>query len=253
MRCAKCLKIMRYATVCSQIWERTDKNAIILLLFYLLCSLLPTHTTLSLSPLWSPSLRCSLFLSHFFFFLISHSLPFSLHFGIIAVDPTRLCAFLSLSLSLFFPVTISLSFFSCHEEEGDSDLKQSLPIETCQSEPLLTQGQSPIFARRPPQSPIFASCHEEEGDSDLKQSSPIEACQSEPLLADLKLCSPRGSCRSLLVILHNSRRRSRHWWLVEFGHWLICWVGFLLKILSYYYYFFYFVEVFGFGICWRIR
>ena len=104
-------------------------------------------------------------------------------------------------MPFFFPVTISLSFFSCHEEEGDSDLKQSSPIEAYQSEPLLAQGQSLIFARHPPQSPIFASCHEEEGDFDLTQSSPIEARQSKPLLADLKLCSPRGSRRSLLIVL----------------------------------------------------
>ena len=73
----------------------------------------------------------------------------------------------------------------------------------------------------------FFSYHEED-DSDLKQSSPIEARQSEVLLADLKLCSPRGSRRSslvilhsrrsLLVVLHSSRRRSRRRWLVEFGH-----------------------------------
>ena len=70
-------------------------------------------------------------------------------------------------------------------------------------------------------------------------------------VADLKLCLPSGSRRSLLVILHSSCRRSRCQWLVEFGHWLICWVGALLKILSFF--FFILVEVFGFGICGRIR
>ena len=76
-------------------------------------------------------------------------------------------ASLSLFLFFFFPVTIFLSLFSCHEE-GDSDLKQSSPIEARQSEvelvgwsspiwssarrseALLAQEQSPIFARRPP-------------------------------------------------------------------------------------------------------
>ena len=86
--------------------------------------------------------------------------------------------------------------------------------------------------------PLSLSFFYWEGDSDLKQSSPIEARQSEPLLVDLKLCSPRGSRRSLLVILHSSCRRSRRWWLVEFSHWLICWVGVLLKILSFFFFFF---------------
>ena len=115
--------------------------------YFIYFSLSFQHISLSvcntaLSALWSPSLRCSLFLSHFHFFFIS----LSLHFGIIAADSTRLYASFSLSLSLslsfilfyFFSVTISLSFFSYHEEEGDSDLKQSLSIEACQSEPLLT-------------------------------------------------------------------------------------------------------------------
>ena len=85
-------------------------------------SLSVCNTALSLSlSLWSSSLCCFLFLSHFHFF-ISHSLPLSLHFGIIAANPTRLSTSFSL---FFFPVTISLSFFSYHEEEGDSDLKQS--------------------------------------------------------------------------------------------------------------------------------
>ena len=48
--------------------------------------------------------------------------------------------------------------------------------------------------------------------SDLKQSSPIFARQSKALLADLKLCSPSGNRRSLLVVLHSSRRR----WLLRF-------------------------------------
>ena len=50
----------------------------------------------------------------------------------------------------------------------------------------------------------FFSCHEED-DSDLKQSLSIEARQSEVLLVDLKLCSPKGSRRSLLVVLHSRR------------------------------------------------
>ena len=49
----------------------------------------------------------------------------------------RLCVSFSLSFFFFFfPVTIFLSFFSCHEE-GDSDLKQSSSIEAHQSEVLL--------------------------------------------------------------------------------------------------------------------
>ena len=38
--------------------------------------------------------------------------------------------------------------------------------------------------------------------------------------------SPIWSC-----VVHNSR----HWWLVEFGHWLIYWVRVLLKILSFFF------------------
>ena len=91
-----------------------------------------------------------------------------------------------------------------------------------------------------------------------KKAIPIWSRARQLKLANLKLYSPRGSHRSLLVVLHSrssllvvlhcSLRR----WLVEFGHWLICWVGVLLKILSL------FlkknlVEIFGFGICWRIR
>ena len=160
MRCVKCLKILRHATVRSQIWESTDMNAIILLIILFTFLSPPTHISiclqhsyLSLSSLVSisPLLPISFSLS---FFYISHSLSLSLHFGIITTDPTHLCAPLFLSLS--FPVIVSLSFFSCHKEEGDSDLKHSLPI---------------------------------------------EARQFEPLLADLKLCLPRGNCRSLLVIL----------------------------------------------------
>ena len=49
--------------------------------------------------------------------------------------------------------------------------------------------------------------------------------------------SPIWSC----VVLHNSHYR----WLVEFGHWLIYWVGVLLKILSF---FFFFLFCWGFWI-----
>ena len=95
------------------------------------------NIALSLSPLWSPSLRCSLFLSHFHFFL-SLSLCISVLSPQIRPVSVPLSLSLSLSLSLFFfSVTISLSFFSYHEEEGDYDLKQSSSIEACQFEPLL--------------------------------------------------------------------------------------------------------------------
>ena len=48
-----------------------------------------------------------------------------------------------------------------------------------------------------------------------------------------------GSRRSLLVICHSSRCRSRCRWLVEFGRWFICWVGVLLKILSFFIFYFF--------------
>ena len=70
-------------------------------------------------------------------------------------------------------------------------------------------------------------------------------------LANLNLCLPRGSRqyllivlhshRSLPVVLHNSCCQSRHRWLVEFGHWLICWVGVLLKILSFILFLFFYI------------
>ena len=154
------------------------------------------------------SQHISLCLQHSFLSLLSglhlSLLPISFSLSFFFSPSLRLCVSFSL---FFFPVTIFLSFFSCHEED----------------------------------------------DFDLKQSLSIKARQSEVLLVDLKLCSPKGSRRSLLVVLHSRRsllivlHSSRRRWLVEFGHWLICWVGVLLKILS-----FFLVEVFGFGICWRI-
>ena len=78
-----------------------------------------------------------------------------------------------------------------------------------------------------------------------KKAIPIWSRTHRLKLANLKLCSPRGSCRSLLVVLHSSC----HWWLVEFGHWLICWVGVLWKILSFYFLFF----KFCWGFCiWNL-
>ena len=112
--------------------------------YFIYFSLSFQHISLSvcntaLSALWSPSLRCSLFLSHFHFFL---SLSLCILVLSLQIRPVSMPLSLSLSLSFilfyFFSVTISLSFFSYHEEEGDSDLKQSLSIEACQSEPLLT-------------------------------------------------------------------------------------------------------------------
>ena len=74
MRCAKCLKILRHATVRSQIWERTDRYAIIsLIILFTFLSPSATQLSLSLSPHWSPYLHCSLFLSHFHFFYLSVS------------------------------------------------------------------------------------------------------------------------------------------------------------------------------------
>ena len=64
--------------------------------YFIYFSLSVCNTAFSLSPHWSPSLRCSLFLSHFHFFYLS--LSSSLFF----------ITFLSLSLSYFFS-----SFFHC--------------------------------------------------------------------------------------------------------------------------------------------
>ena len=63
---------------------------------------------------------CNIALSLSFMVSIFPLLPisFSLSFFL------SLTLFLSLCISVFC-VTISLSFFSCHEKEGDSDLKQS--------------------------------------------------------------------------------------------------------------------------------
>ena len=128
-------------------------NAIILLIILFTFLSPPTHISiclqhsyLSLSSLVSisPLLPISFSLS---FFFISHSLPLSLCFSVLSPQIRPVSAPLSLSLSL---VTISLSFFSCHEEEGDSNLKQSSPIEAHQSEPLLIDLKfcSPRHSRR---------------------------------------------------------------------------------------------------------
>ena len=133
----------------------------------MLFSLLPTHISLllqhsflSLSSLVSisPLLPISFSLS---FFFISHSLPLSLHFGIIAVDSTRLCASFSLFFFFFLSLSLSLSF------------------------PVTKKKAIPIWRR---------------------------ACRLR--LANLNLCSLRGSRRSLLVVLHSSHRQYRHRWLV---------------------------------------
>ena len=87
MRCAKCLKILRHATVQSQIWERTDRYAIISLII-LFTFLSPSATQLSLSLLIGLHLSVAPYFFLTFIFFISHSLPLSLHFGIIAGDPT---------------------------------------------------------------------------------------------------------------------------------------------------------------------
>ena len=165
MRCAKCLKIMRHATVRSQIWERTDRNAIILLIIlftflsppntYLSSSV--TQLSLSLSLLSGLHLSVASYFFLIFIFFISHSLPLSLHFGIIAANPTRL----STSFSFFF-------FFSCHYLS--------------------------LF--------LFLSRRRRRFRFEVKLSL-IEARQFEPLLADQNLCSPKGSRRSLLVVLHS--------------------------------------------------
>ena len=163
-------------------YEQKCYNSFIILFSFLShpnTYLSPSTTQLSLSPLWSPSLRCSLFLSHFhFFFFLSLTLFLSL--CILVLLPQIRPVSVPLSLSFFFPLSLSLSL----------------------SFPVTKKKAIPIWR---------------------------EARQFEPLFADLKLCTPRGSRRSLLIVLHSSHHRS----LVEFGHWLICWSGVLLKILSY--------------------
>ena len=67
------------------------------------------NIALSLSPLWSPSLRCSLFLSHFHFF-ISLTLFLSLCISVLSPQIQPISAPLSLSLSLFLSLSLSLSF-----------------------------------------------------------------------------------------------------------------------------------------------
>ena len=184
---------MRHATVRSQIWERTDRNAIILLiiLFTFLSPpntyLSPSATQLFLSLLSGLHLSVA---SYFFliFIFLSLTLFLSLYISVLSpqIQPV------SAPLSLFF-------FFSCHylslflflswrrrQSRSKVELADwSSPIwtSTRRSEALLAQGQSPIFAHHPPQ---------------------------------------------LLPLI-----------VVEFGRWLICWVGVLLKILSFFFFFFF--------------
>ena len=90
------------------------------------------HSFLSLLSGLHLSVAPYFFLNFIFFYLsVFASLSLSLFF------------FLSLSFSLSFPVT-----------------KKAIPIwsRARQSEALLTQGQSSIFARHPPQSQFFAFC-----------------------------------------------------------------------------------------------
>ena len=210
MRCAKCLKILRHVTVRSQIWERTDKNAIILLII-LFTFLSPSNTYLSLSAT-QLSLLSGLHLSvaPYFFLTFIFFLSLSLCILVLSLQirPVSMPLSLSLSLSLFYFIL----FFFCHYLS--LFLFLSRRRRWFRSEAELVDWSLPIWT----------STH-----------------QSEALLT-------QGSRRSLLVVLHSSRHR----WLVEFGHWLICWVGVLLKILSFFI-IIYFVEVFGFGIFWRIQ
>ena len=89
--------------------------------------------------------------------------------------------------SLFLLLSLSFIYFSCHY----------LPLSLSCPQP------SPIRFW------FDSNCVQERGRRGSKAQ-----------LADL--CPPSGNRRSLLVVLHNSRRRSRRRWLVEFIHWLIC-------------------------------
>ena len=193
MRCVKCLKILIHATVRSQIWESTDRNAIILLIILFTFLSPPTHISLclqhsylSLSSLVSISslLPISFSLSFFLSLTLFLSLCISVLSPQIQPVSAPLSLSLSLSLSIFLSLSLSLSFPIMKKKailiwSRARRLKLVDWTSTRRSEALLAQGQSPILARRPP----------------------------------------------------SSRRR----WLVEFGHWLICWVGVLLKILSFYF------------------
>ena len=98
------------------------------------------------------------------------------------------CSYLlSLGLPFFFFFLSLLFFFSCHY----------LPLSLSCPQP------SPIRFW------FDSNCVQQRGRRGSKAQ-----------LADL--CLPSGNRRSLLVVLHSSRLRSRRRWLVEFSHWLIC-------------------------------
>ena len=121
--------------------------------------------------------------SNTYLYLFATQLSLSLLSGLhLSVAPYFFLTFIFLYLSLSF----SLSAFRYYHHRSNPSLRPSLSLSL--SFPVIV-------------SLSFFSCHKEEGDSDLKHSLPIEARQFEPLLADLKLCLPRGNCRSLLVIL----------------------------------------------------
>ena len=269
MRCAKCLKIMRYATVCSQIWERTDRNAIILLII-LFTFLSPPNTQLSLSPLWSPSLRCSLFLSHFHFFFISLTLFLSLHFGIIAANPTCLCASLSLSLSFFSYHYLSLFLFLSQRRRRfrfEAELADwSLPIWTSTRPGVvadLCSSSSTVIdlcflSRRRRRfwsdaeladwsSPIWTSAHRSK--TSTRRFEALLAQGQSHIFARHPPQSP--------IFAHHPPQLSPPisllmvgwiWSLIDLLGW-----GFVEDFEFFILFIFYFVEVFGFGICWRIR
>ena len=85
-------------------YEQKCYNSFIILFSFLShpnTYLSPSTTQLSLSPLWSPSLRCSLFLSHFHFFFLSLTLFLSLCILVLLSQIRPISA--PLSLSFFFP------------------------------------------------------------------------------------------------------------------------------------------------------
>ena len=114
MRCAKSYKFWHIWTVLFHLWNGMDrcvkKYIYIYILFIPLSSLLLFFLSLSLL---------------LFFFFLPPPTPSSCHslFPFSSSFFSSIFTVASGSFSFFFPVTISLSLFSYHKEEGDSDLK----------------------------------------------------------------------------------------------------------------------------------
>ena len=178
MRCAKCQKILRHATVHSHLWHSTDENAKPNKSFFIQFFLSPLNILFNFL-----SLSLSLSLQPVFSFFLLQIIRFS--------HPFTLTDLVRPSPSLTNPLTLTLTLPYPHRSSHPPS-PSSIPSPS----PSPTPSPSPIklpSSIKPPPSPLVWRIH-------CRQSEAAIA-------ANLKSPSP---------------------------HWLICWVGVLLKILSFF-------------------